>query len=337
LTGVYIGQTIKTAESRWKEHLASALNGTRPREGKGALYDCIRAFGPEEFVIEEVAKAYSRLELDRLEDLYIDSSEALSKGLNQVRAPSTGRTAAIQGSVAVRGKEIHYSSRADLCRQVGVSYSSLSHRVNSMDESLAEAIEYLLQLGEKETPKIVAFRKEYSTYAELASDKKNNRLGFSSQQITARVRNGMTVEEALRTPIRKRSDIEITVNSKKLRFDSIQEAHDELKKVRGLPVYSAVVQRLEKGESPEEAFGFARRPWMKKFESELKLVDSEGYSLVGDLLSHSIPIVVHHTKEVFATKRAFAEEFGLDYTSTADFLKKGRSVEEILKASGHLK
>ena len=47
---LYVGQTSRTVETRWKEHLRSAKNGK-----KGRLYRAMRKHGIEKFSVETIA------------------------------------------------------------------------------------------------------------------------------------------------------------------------------------------------------------------------------------------------------------------------------------------
>ena len=47
----YIGQTIKTAEQRWKEHQSHAF-GSHPNDQNKTLYKAIRKYGLENFTFE---------------------------------------------------------------------------------------------------------------------------------------------------------------------------------------------------------------------------------------------------------------------------------------------
>lgn len=49
----YIGQTIKSAEERWKEHRQHAF-GTHPNDQNKALYRAIRKYGLDNFTFEVV-------------------------------------------------------------------------------------------------------------------------------------------------------------------------------------------------------------------------------------------------------------------------------------------
>jgi len=68
---VYIGQTIRDLEQRFIEH-------TFPSSGCKAIRDAIKKYGEENFSIEELAKASSQDELDKLERFFIESRNTLS-------------------------------------------------------------------------------------------------------------------------------------------------------------------------------------------------------------------------------------------------------------------
>jgi hypothetical protein len=146
----------------------------------------------------------------------------------------------------------------------------------------------------------------------------------------------MTVEQAISAKKRTRKSIVMVIDGQQLSFRNIRDAYDSLRKTRILPAYSAVVQRIEKGETSEAAFGLVARPWKSRFSKVNQLVESQGFRLVGDLKSWSEPVVLEQTKEVFASVRDFAKTYGLEYTSAAERLKKGMSPEDILRKSGHL-
>lgn len=76
---VYVGQTIKTIESRFKDHIGDAKKGsTYP------LHVDMRTLGYDKFHIYKLAEANSLDELDRLEDFYIQKLNAMDLGYNQM-------------------------------------------------------------------------------------------------------------------------------------------------------------------------------------------------------------------------------------------------------------
>lgn len=77
---IYVGQTIRTIESRFQDHLKSAEKGEW-----GHLFNAIRKYGSEHFCIELVCTASSQQELDELEDYYICLWDTIKNGYNMIR------------------------------------------------------------------------------------------------------------------------------------------------------------------------------------------------------------------------------------------------------------
>ena len=66
---VYIGQTIRSIEERWKEHA----------EKGGALYRAINKYGKENFTVEQIDVACDRNELDEKEKYWIKYYDSTNK------------------------------------------------------------------------------------------------------------------------------------------------------------------------------------------------------------------------------------------------------------------
>src|ERR1017187_5171132 len=60
---VYFGQTMVNLSKRWSQHKSLAKSNKR----KTHLYNAIRSYGIEKFTCEEVAKFYTKEELDKVE------------------------------------------------------------------------------------------------------------------------------------------------------------------------------------------------------------------------------------------------------------------------------
>ena len=101
--------------------------------------------------------------------------------------------------------------------------------------------------------------------------------------------------------------------------------------------YSTIVGYMGKGQSPEQAFGFEKRPWELKYEKTDLLVRDNQYQYIGDKSPFSEPVVVDHEKKIYTTVKLFASTYGLDYSNVSKKIKSGWTVEKILKKSGHLK
>lgn len=79
----YIGQTIKTAEERWKEHQAHAF-GSHPNDQNKTLYKAIRKYGVENFTFEVLQDNIETFEqLDKAEIYWIDYYNSFVKGYNE--------------------------------------------------------------------------------------------------------------------------------------------------------------------------------------------------------------------------------------------------------------
>ena len=79
----YIGQTIKTAEQRWKEHQNHAF-GSHPNDQNKSLYRAIRKYGLENFTFEVLQDNIETFEkLDKAEIYWIDYYNSFVKGYNE--------------------------------------------------------------------------------------------------------------------------------------------------------------------------------------------------------------------------------------------------------------
>ncbi len=337
INGVYIGQTVKHPEQRLKDHIRDANGKKKPSKGLGALYEVIRAFGPEKFSVETLERVETLKELNTLETYYQEKFDSVQNGLNRVKAPQTTPSSLENIKINIDGKQYLVSSKAELCRELDISYTSLSYWTNKREFPLEEAVIKAIEGKRRESEKgFYCFRKFYKTYTELAQDKRVNKYKLNGKEIAARVRKGMSPEDAVSTPKKENPTISIEVDGKPFKFPKINDAYKALSKVHKLPAYSTVVQRIDQGETPEEAFGFLERPWKDRFSELFQLEKQKDYQWIGELKSWSIPIVLHDTKEIFASKRDFARVYGLEYTETSKKLKKGYSPEKILKESGHI-
>lgn len=78
---IYIGQTIRSLELRWNEHLRCARAGVDLH-----LYEAIRHYGQNSFKIEVIDSATSQEELDKKEKYWIEYFNTLDpvKGYNNI-------------------------------------------------------------------------------------------------------------------------------------------------------------------------------------------------------------------------------------------------------------
>ena len=73
---VYVGQTVKTMNERWDEHLYNA----KPDGREQLIYLAMRKYGVEKFHVELVKMADGTESLDELEIYYIDKFNSLTPG-----------------------------------------------------------------------------------------------------------------------------------------------------------------------------------------------------------------------------------------------------------------
>ena len=85
---VYIGQTTKSAESRFKEHCRDALSGRL----NTALAQAIRKYGVDFFEVEEIEAVDSPDMLDEREAYWIDRYDSVRYGYNMTAGGDGGNT-----------------------------------------------------------------------------------------------------------------------------------------------------------------------------------------------------------------------------------------------------
>ena len=81
---VYIGQTIRPIEQRFKRHLNDALNNVLDTH----FARVIRKYGKENFVIEQIDEAQTQDELNQKEQYWIKYYNSVEEGYNETDAIS---------------------------------------------------------------------------------------------------------------------------------------------------------------------------------------------------------------------------------------------------------
>jgi group I intron endonuclease len=82
----YVGQTVKTIEKRWKQHLRDVKRVTLPH-----LYNAMAKYGIDKFSIQELHSAVTQEELDFVEIFYISLLDTKSpNGYNLTSGGATG-------------------------------------------------------------------------------------------------------------------------------------------------------------------------------------------------------------------------------------------------------
>lgn len=82
---VYIGQTTKIPEERWKYYKTLRCR----RQYK--LYSALQKYGPDDFIYETVIMGADKTNLDLLEDMYIIYYNSIENGYNIKRGGSNGK------------------------------------------------------------------------------------------------------------------------------------------------------------------------------------------------------------------------------------------------------
>lgn len=81
---VYIGQTIRPIEQRFKRHINDALNNILDTHFARA----IRKYGKENFIIEQIDTAQTQEELNQTEQYWIQYYNSVNEGYNETDAIS---------------------------------------------------------------------------------------------------------------------------------------------------------------------------------------------------------------------------------------------------------
>jgi len=340
----YVGQTKELIKKRFNDHMRDSKSYAGSKcGGDGKLRAVMNAYPLHKFKIEELAIAYSDEELCKLESEFIKKYDSKKTGWNKISAPLSKNRKGQNVSIVTGGITQEFESMAQLRRRLKLSDSSIRHWLKK-GLSLSDAVHKSLYGKEnnkiiKNNQMIEIFKRTFPSTKAAAKDKRVNKLGLSSALISKRLREGMTPEDAFSKP--KQKGIEyITIklpSGESMRFDTIKCAHNKLTELNfSIAAYQTVVSYLNKGYTPEQSFGFEKRPWEFKFKNLDQLVLEEGFEFIGKKHHLSIPVAVDFEKKIYLSIGEFCKAYGLDFTTAAENIKKGMSIEEILKKSGHI-
>jgi len=345
----YIGKTTHSVAQRFNGHKRDAENAPKNikkgiKRADGKLHKVMWAEGIDNFRCEEIDSAHSPLDLSNKEKYYQEKYQSIKYGLNKIAASSDTRERSEKVTVMVYGIERKYESPAHMCRELGISYSTYlfwtKKKLLSIKDAVSRALEAKKASDDKLNNPVVVFRRPYPTLNDAVRDQNLNKYQLNEKTIRQRIRGGMTYEEAFHTQ-RKQGKVgfQITTPDGKLHeFKSLVESHQKLA-AAGYPVppYSSVVQYYRrKKHTPEQAFGYAPRPWEAEHYAESdKLMKQDGYKFIGRRDGQSKPVILHATKEIFGSVKSFAKTFNIEYTSVAEEYKRGLSAEEILRKRKH--
>lgn len=340
----YIGRTEKTVASRYLEHKrdANKFQGNE-KGGDGKLHAIMWTQGLRDFISVELDKAYNADELSQKETHYQEQYQSIKYGWNKIAASTINRMNSEQLELMVNGEMQTFASLAQLCTQLGISNSTVTFGISkkklSLEDAVAVAIEAKRKSDEKRNTPIIVYKTPYATIHDAVKDQKLNQHGFNEKSLRARIRNGMTLEEAFSAPPLRDRNTEVTLTTPDRvshTFESLADAHRSLGAHYEVPPYSSIVALLKEGGlTLEQAFGFASRPWKEKYPELDRLIENEDYTLIGKKSANADPVVLHVMKEVFATIKEFADSFGYDYATIAQEIKKGLTPDQILVKQKH--
>ena len=122
---VYIGQTVRTVEQRWQEHIQKAFSDKK--QDIHYFQQAIRKYGPANFKVSIIATAENREELDDKEKYYIQffNSTDSRYGYNLTPGGQGGKTTSVY-QLDLSGKIIqHFSSISQASRESGCMTSAI--------------------------------------------------------------------------------------------------------------------------------------------------------------------------------------------------------------------
>ena len=180
----YIGQTRVTIKDRWNQHRNAcqkyeASKNSRRRGKHADLYETMSVIRISNFIIEEIAQHENENEnelvtiLEKSEGNFIEKYNSIANGWNAKKATRS----------AVRNLDVE--SLSQKAAKTGLSYSSLRHRVQSLGESVEDAINHL----KKKMTLIYSYKRQsYKTIREIAESTIHNPNRLNKATIEQRIR-----------------------------------------------------------------------------------------------------------------------------------------------------
>lgn len=149
---VYIGQTIRTIESRFARHINDAFGHVNSRL---KLHRAMRKYGSDKFSIEKIDEATSQNELNEKEQYWIAKYDSMKHGYNMTEGGDGGNT--YKGRTKSQMKETRSKlSKANTGRNNGMSKQIKAKNVVTGKEYVFETLRMCLKfLGTKHKETIV--------------------------------------------------------------------------------------------------------------------------------------------------------------------------------------
>ena len=123
----YIGQTTRTIEVRWKEHLQESQN----LDCHYAIYNAMRKYGIENFWVEELEKCETK-DLDEREKYWIAYYNSYENGYNSTLG---GRDTELYKWDYEQIKKLYdeYRSARKVAKIIGCDHSTIDNIINKMN------------------------------------------------------------------------------------------------------------------------------------------------------------------------------------------------------------
>tara|TARA_R110002153_G_scaffold272708_1_gene441827 strand:- start:127 stop:1260 length:1134 start_codon:yes stop_codon:yes gene_type:complete len=350
----YIGQTRVTIKDRWNQHRNAcqkyeASKNSRRRGKHADLYETMSVIRISNFIIEEIAQHENENEnelvtiLEKSEGNFIEKYNSIANGWNAKKATRS----------AVRNLDVE--SLSQKAAKTGLSYSSLRHRVQSLGESVEDAINHL----KKKMTLIYSYKRQsYKTIREIAESTIHNPNRLNKATIEQRIRKlrsenqinevinneknqlSLILIEEIFAPVKTREisvktpDGDTIIGNKKDVHVKLLERYPDL-----VPeTYQTIIARGNKANwSLEQAFGLEYPPDLFPVK---RLIETDGYAWANGQKPNFVtqdgkPVVLHETKEIFPNQTQFADAYGLTKDMVSDYLNvKKMTPEAFLKYKG---
>lgn len=355
----YVGQTQIQGgfEARFRQHVRQCDKRTeisKKQTGKMAkLYDAMWRYGTENFKVQQLEyiqnndRGELQKQLNERERYWQKHFKSVERGWNKVNAPQP----------SVKNQSLTDGSLAALARHHNVAYTSLLNRCNKLNETPQQAITYLVRRREEPVLVYRYGRQEFDSYRKV-SNSRYNKNNVNHKTIENRVRtlinNGaiIPIEDEDKTIVDLVDSIFDEVNESNYRIvlpegveieGSITDIYKMLSQReecnKKWPAYSTVVSRLKKAEqgktewTAQQAFGLDYPPNLSHVK---KLIEEEDYKFypetpIFNKLPNCKPIILESTKEIFASQKDFCMAYKIPQDQFSSWLKKGWSVEKVLK------
>ena len=350
----YIGQHRgKSILDRFRGHKNDAKNferkETQDKEGKHAkLHEVMRVCNPVNFVIESLEEFEHSKEIELINLLnqaelkYQKEYNSIEEGWNVVDAPQIKR---IQKS----GEK----TLAQIARENDLPYTSLSHRVNKIGETIEEGIKHLKKYAKKTIIKYEYKRQTFENIRKVSESKLHNKNKLDKKTIERRIKilkesNKLKIKinedknekvyvliDKIFKPTRKYDEYQVQTPEGDIVSGLIIDLHKDLLKRFPNQVpekYTTVQGRLNKSNwNIQQAFGFEYPPDLMEIKP---LIENQGYEWAVKKpdfrKSRSYkPVIFESTKEIFLSQSEFSNEYGIANDLVSDHLKAGKTPEEV--------